>query len=151
MCVVVIVPSIVVVVICREETEISATDEADSAPFHHFFATLIQTYPVRGYIHDSSFLTKICYRHPALDRVIRVHRAEKIEGHLVCDKIEIAADFRRQCGGEKPLCHQTALFVGLDVVNSFVSGESSKLPDILFGECVFPGNDVANLHAFIPQ
>jgi hypothetical protein len=135
----------------RKESKTLAADEAHSDSFHHFFAALIQTYPTRGYIYDSSFFMEICYGYPALDGIIRVHGPEKIERHLVCDKIENAADFRRQRGGEKPLCHQTALFVGLDVMNTLVSGKSAKLPDILFGECAFPYDDVANGHRFVPQ
>jgi hypothetical protein len=105
---------------------------------HYFFAALIYAYPVRGYIREPSFLVEICYGYPALDGIIRVHGPEKVKCHFVCDKIEVAVDFRRQRCGEEPLCHETALFVGLDVMNTFVSGKSPKLPDILLGECAFP-------------
>jgi hypothetical protein len=130
----------------REEIKFLTADKTDSMAFHDFFAALIEAYPVRGYIHEPSFLVKICYRYLTLDRIICIHASEKVEGHLVCNKIEIAADFGGQCCGEEPLCHQPSLFVGLDVMNAFVSGKFAKQSDILFGKGAFPCDDVADVH-----
>jgi hypothetical protein len=73
----------------RKESEILAEDKDHGDSFHHFFAALIQTYPARGHIHEPSFLVKICYGYPALDGIIRVHRAEKMNRHLVRDQKEL--------------------------------------------------------------
>jgi hypothetical protein len=135
---VVIVLCVVVVVISRNWIGILATDEADSVSFHHFFAALIQTYPAGRYIDEPSCLVEICYAYPAFDHIICIYWSEKDEGHLVCDKIEIATDFRGQCSSGEPLRHQPSLFVGLDVMNALVSGEFAKQSYIFFSEGAFP-------------
>jgi hypothetical protein len=42
------------------------------------------------------------------------------------------------------------LFVGLDMMNAFVTGKFPKEPDIFFGESSFPCDDIANVHHRAP-
>jgi hypothetical protein len=146
-CMIAIVRCVLMKVLRSTEPVSRAANDADSVPFHDFFSALVQALPRRGGMEKSSFFVEIRYRDAALDRIVRVHRSEKREGHFACNKIKIAADLCRQCGGEEILCHQTALFIGLYVVNGLITGEISKQPDFLFRECPAPRHDIANVHS----
>jgi hypothetical protein len=75
--------------------------------------------------------------------VAGVHRPLEGDRHLAGEHVQLAADLRRQGGGEQAVDDQPAVLVGVGVDGLAVAGHLRERPDVLGGERPLVGVGVA--------